>query len=462
MRMCHWIVLGLVLHLFTGMCGAAENGKPGDGGKYWEVTFEASQVPGELIYGAYWRIWIPDAVQTLRGVVVHQHGCGDGSAKPGHTGVEDWHWQTLARKHNCALMAVSYRQNGPCEMWCDPRNGSAKSFLNALDTFAEMTGHAELTVVPWAVWGHSGGGHWTASMCQLYPERMLCAWLRSGHPDTVGSDFKELPLTEKIQDVPMILNLGIREKTEFKRIWDTGFPYVHEMRRAGAKIAIFMDPKTGHCSGDSRYPAIRFLDICMEQRLPEKAGTAAVRPMTGGLVISGDEIWAEYSQMEELRETPETASLLVGEKLKPYLAEGYWLPTPDFAALRRQYEKDCSFTDTTPPPAPFDVKTVWTDGADSSEKQVEITWNAYADLESGLSAFVVERDGKEIAVLTGNPHSVATPLYQGLLYSDTPHVPSVEKKFTETVKTAASAPLPVYSVRSVNSRGMKSESVPGK
>ena len=54
-------------------------------------------------------IWIPADAETLRGVVVHQHGCGSGSGD-GDALPYDLHWQELARKHDCALMAVSYRQ----------------------------------------------------------------------------------------------------------------------------------------------------------------------------------------------------------------------------------------------------------------------------------------------------------------------------------------------------------------
>ena len=95
--------------------------------EYFEKTFFAPETPveGKLAMDAEWRIWIPSDVKTLRGVVVHQHGCGTGSGDGGRTAVYDWHWQALARKHDCALIAVSYRQGDlACELWCDPRNGA--------------------------------------------------------------------------------------------------------------------------------------------------------------------------------------------------------------------------------------------------------------------------------------------------------------------------------------------------
>ena len=76
----------------------------------FRVRYEASSKPGELIFGVNYTIWIPQNVKTLRGVIVHQHGCGEGSCKSGLTGAFDLHWQALAKKHHCALLAPAYEQ----------------------------------------------------------------------------------------------------------------------------------------------------------------------------------------------------------------------------------------------------------------------------------------------------------------------------------------------------------------
>ena len=130
---------------------------------YYRVRYEASTKPGELIFPVTYTIWIPEGVKTLRGVVVHQHGCGVGSCRSGQTGAFDLHWQALAQKHDCALISPVYEQpaDANCQMWCDPRNGSSDAFEKGLADLAKQTGHPELATVPWAIWGHSGGGHWT-------------------------------------------------------------------------------------------------------------------------------------------------------------------------------------------------------------------------------------------------------------------------------------------------------------
>ena len=79
---------------------------------YYRVRYEASTQPGELIFPVNYTIWIPSGVKQLRGVIVHQHGCGEGSCKSGLTGAYDLHWQALAKKHDCALAGSLVRAAG--------------------------------------------------------------------------------------------------------------------------------------------------------------------------------------------------------------------------------------------------------------------------------------------------------------------------------------------------------------
>ena len=46
---------------------------------YYRVRYEESTKAGELPYAVNYTIWIPEGVKTIRGVIVHQHGCGEGS-----------------------------------------------------------------------------------------------------------------------------------------------------------------------------------------------------------------------------------------------------------------------------------------------------------------------------------------------------------------------------------------------
>jgi hypothetical protein len=129
----------------------------------------------QRIAGGGLKLWIPDGVNTLRGVIVHQHGAGTTASIEGSTAAHDLHWQALARKWDCALWGSSYHvlnekiDTSPraSELWFDPRNGSEKTFLKAIGEFAAKSGHPEIGKVPWALWGHSGGGIW-ADMTALH------------------------------------------------------------------------------------------------------------------------------------------------------------------------------------------------------------------------------------------------------------------------------------------------------
>ncbi len=77
---------------------------------YHRVRYEASKEPGTLVFPVNYTVWIPPGVKSLRRVIVHQHGCGEGSCKSGLTAAFDLHWQALARKHDCALLGPSYEQ----------------------------------------------------------------------------------------------------------------------------------------------------------------------------------------------------------------------------------------------------------------------------------------------------------------------------------------------------------------
>jgi hypothetical protein len=160
------LVLALSLAAITSASAA---------GQYHEVTYPPSAQAGELQLGVTYTIWIPDGITKLRGVIVHQHGCGAGACKGGETAAYDLHWQALAKKWDCALLGPSYHQDDKqnCRLWCDPRNGSAKTFLKALGELAVKSKHPELETVPWCLWGHSGGGFWASLMQTAYPDRIV-------------------------------------------------------------------------------------------------------------------------------------------------------------------------------------------------------------------------------------------------------------------------------------------------
>jgi pimeloyl-ACP methyl ester carboxylesterase len=258
---------------------------------YYRVRYEASTQPGELIFPVNYTVWMPPGVKTLRGVIVHQHGCGEGSCKSGLTGAFDLHWQALAKRHECALLAPAYEQpeKADCQMWCDPRNGSDAAFQHALTDLGEKSGHPELATVPWVLWGHSGGGHWAGGMTLVHPDRVAAVWLRSGvpllQPNPQRATIKTYTVPEAALQVPMMCNLGTKEgvtekEGRFAGNWPNNQAFFTEVRSRGGLIGVAVDPLTSHECGNQRYLAIPWLDACLTARLPNPPGVYYAEPPT--------------------------------------------------------------------------------------------------------------------------------------------------------------------------------------
>ncbi len=408
---------------------------------YYRVRYEASDKPGDLIYGVNYTVWIPPGVKTLRGVIVHQHGCGEGSCKSGLTGAYDLHWQALARKHDCALLSPSYEQpdKADCQMWCDPRNGSDAAFQKCLADLGAKSGHPELAKVPWALWGHSGGGHWAGGMVMLHPERVATAWLRSGVPllkdDPKRKGIKAHKLPDAALQVPLMCNLGTKEGVtakdkNFAGVWPANEVFFNEVRGKGGLVGVAVDPLSSHDCGNQRYLAIPWLDACLGARLPKTAGDPLVAMPT-------DKAWLAPPTGTEA--VP--AAKYSGEPLK-----AAWLPNERMARAWMEYVKDTKVSDTTPPPAPTGVRL----------KGNTLTWEAEADLESGLAGFTIERDGQVLATVPEQgKNPFGRPVFQNLQYSDTPTQPLVPMRFTDT--KAEADKKQTYRVIAVNTAGLKSK-----
>jgi hypothetical protein len=408
---------------------------------YYRVRYEASGKPGELIYGVNYTVWIPPGVKTLRGVIVHQHGCGEGSCKSGLTGAYDLHWQALAKKHDCALLSPSYEQpdKADCQVWCDPRNGSDAAFQKCLADLGAKSGHPELAKVPWALWGHSGGGHWCGGMVMLHPERIAAAWLRSGVPlmkeDPVRKTIKAHKLPDMALKVPVMCNLGTKEGVtakdkQFAGVWLANEVFFNEVRGKGGLVGVAIDPLSSHDCGNQRYLAIPWLDSCLSARLPKDASDPLIAMPT-------DNAWLALPTGTEA--TP--AAKYSRDPLK-----AAWLPNEAMAKAWMEYVKDTKVSDSTPPPAPTNLRV----------QGSQLTWQAEADLESGLASFIIERDGQVLATVPEHgKNPFGRPVFQNLQYCDTPTQPLVPMQFTDT--KADPAKKHTYRVIAVNTVGLQSK-----
>lgn len=411
---------------------------------YYRVRYEASKDPQGLQFPVKFTIWIPEGVKTLKGIVVHQHGCGEGSCASGLTGAWDLHWQAVARKHDCALLSPSYEQpqKANCQLWCDPRNGSGQAFLRALKDLGKMSGHTELSKVPWALWGHSGGGHWAGGMTLLYPDRVIACWLRSGVPLFETNPDRESILPYKLNPdslhVPIMCNLGTKEgvtvKTgRFSKVWSANQKFFKKVRGAGGLVGIAIDPLSSHECGNQRYLAIPWFDACLTARLPSKP-SQPLRKM------KKDQAW--------LAPVLDTTAISV-QKYKGDPLKGVWLPSQRIAKTWMHYVSDTEIPDLTPPPSPTRIKF-----SNPTPNKVRITWQARADIESGLSHFIIKKNGKIIGQVPEKlVNRYGRPLFQGLLYSDTPTQPLNVMEFIDE----QTEELNQYEIIAVNTVGLASK-----
>ena len=207
-------------------------------------------------------------------------------------------------------------------------------------------------------------------------------------------------------------NLGTKEGVtvkdgRFAGVWPANEAFFNEVRGKGGLVGVAVDPLSSHECGNQRYLAIPWLDACLSARLPKVSGDplqamptdqAWLAPITGGEAVP--------------------AAKFAGDPLK-----AAWLPNEAIAKAWMEYVKDTKVTDTTPPPAPTNVRL----------QGNELTWEAEADLESGLASFIIERDGKFLAnVPEQGKNPFGRPLFQNLQYSDTPTQPLVPMRFTDT------------------------------
>ena len=408
---------------------------------YYRVRYEASEQPGELSFPVNYTVWIPPGVKTLRGVIVHQHGCGEGSCKSGLSGAFDLHWQALSRKHDCALLAPAYEQpqQADCQLWCDPRNGSAQTFVKCLVDLGKKSGHPELAKVPWALWGHSGGGHWAGGMVLLYPQRVAAAWLRSGvpllEPNPDRPSIKPHALPAAALQVPVMCNPGTKEGVtikdgRFARVWPANEVFFYGMRGKGGLIGVSVDPLTAHECGNQRYFAIPWLNACLQMRLPKVNG----KPLNA---MPTDKAWlANPTGFEAF-----PIAKYDGDPLR-----AAWFPNANVARGWMQYVKDTAVVDTTPPPAPTNLQVTGN----------QLRWQVQADLESGLAHFIIERNGQFLTNLPEKgKNPFGRPLFQNLLYSDTPTQPLAPLQFTDT--NSEPGKKYTYRVIAVNTVGLKSK-----
>ncbi len=388
-------------------------------GQYYETAIAPI---GKAQAPARYRLWLPDGVPTLRGVIVKQHGCGDPAAATGLDHAHDLQWQALAAQHQLGLMGVQLPTGYPlCTDAAIADRETERAFLQALPALARESHHPELAKVPWVLWGHSGGADWGMQMLRHYPERVIAVVnLRCGGIlNTAGQSelFNLSPeANPKLLAVPVLWLVGRRD------------PYAQECvelpqqvfakyRSANAVWTLAIEPTAQHEAGNSRDLAIPYLDAILVLRLP-RSGTQ-LRPLDPTQGWLGD------------LKTQAIAAMHLHQSNLPQFV---WLPSATVATQWREYVQTGTVAPTRPPAPPMRVQAVRTGAT-----QVVVTWHFMPDRETGLPKFQIYRNHTLIKTFNGQEHN----------FGDAPIPPAVVLEFQDEAASAHAT----YAVAAVNQIG---------
>lgn len=247
------------------------------------TTFDLAVPPGANFDKAEFRLWVPNDVRVLQGVVVLMPGSnGDGRPE-----VADTVWQSFATRHQVALIGCRFtdkpHDQGFIEDYVDVVRGSGQALVDALVSLAANSRRPELAAAPLLLWGMSAGGEFNYEFTNWKPERVIAFVVNKG-----GIYYSALT-SRAARNVPGILFTG--EKDLESRINTiTGLFAVN--RRGAALWALAEEPGAGHIVGRSRDLALIFFADVLELRLagttPAANGQRTLRPLAEREGFLGD------------------------------------------------------------------------------------------------------------------------------------------------------------------------------
>ena len=222
-------------------------------------SYDISIPPGENYDKAEFRLWHPEDVNMVRGILVLVPGSnGDGREQ-----VDDSTWRSLAERHGLALVGVYITDRRHEQMfierYVDVGAGSGDALLTALDEFAAVTQRPELSEAPLLFWGMSAGGQFNYEFALWKPERVLAFIVNK------GGIYYSAQASKAAQLVPGFFFVGETD-LEYRNDIIAGIFAIN--RRAGALWALALEPGVGHEVAGSKETAVTFFDELIPLRLP--------------------------------------------------------------------------------------------------------------------------------------------------------------------------------------------------
>ncbi|MDP6090240.1 MAG: hypothetical protein QF563_08535, partial [Candidatus Marinimicrobia bacterium] len=197
---------------------------------------------------ADFRIWINDSTDTLRGIYWFMHPNNGDSRNI----VTDSAYQSLVNGQDFALMGAHIFN-------MHMETGIGDAVIAAMDSFAVLSQHDEISFIPFFINGYSWGGQFGYHFTKWIPERMLGFITQKGgyHDTTDAGDAIEVPglMFVAENDLPYrIENL-------------TGIFLDH--RPIGAKWALAMEQNAGHTQITDQNFLNSFFNTVTDLRLPQ-------------------------------------------------------------------------------------------------------------------------------------------------------------------------------------------------
>ena len=216
---------------------------------------------------ARFRLWHPDGIGSVQGVVV----LAPGSNEDGRSQVEDWQWQAFAARHHLALLGCDFSDKPHSQMfieaYANASRGSGQALLDALTAFGDQLNRPELARAPLLLWGMSAGGQFNYEFVAWKPDRV------AGFIVNKGGIYYSALLSPEARQVPGLLFIGGKDLAS-RQDAIRGLFAIN--RRAGALWALVEEPTTAHVVGRSRAMAEMFFEDLLALRLPSLSSLSQI------------------------------------------------------------------------------------------------------------------------------------------------------------------------------------------
>lgn len=179
----------------------------------------------------------------------------------------------FARRFNLALLLHGHCPGKTAadhgDMNMNPSQGLGPALLRALDQFARITSHPELSKANLILLGFSGAGPLSARLIGEYPQRVLAGILSApGHYQQDGID--TVLLNREAQKVPELIIAGGADNVSGTQL---PYRYFEKYRRLGAPWTFVVQNQSPHCcTANMKSLMLEWLSAVLTRRMPGTSG----------------------------------------------------------------------------------------------------------------------------------------------------------------------------------------------